>query len=62
MKAQVYGGELSTLTALSAEPDMPDILSAGIYTKDGKIFASYAREGQTTAGAAALPVVSAASR
>jgi signal transduction histidine kinase len=42
-----------TLTALSAEPN---ILSAGVYTLDGKIFASYARDRQTSTAENSLPV------
>ena len=41
-----------TLTALSAEAD---ILSAGIYTRDGKLFASYLRDSQTPSAKSALP-------
>jgi signal transduction histidine kinase len=44
-----------TLTALSAEPD---ILSAAIYTLEGKLFASYLRDDQTSAAAGFLPAFS----
>jgi signal transduction histidine kinase len=43
-----------TLTALSAEAD---ILSAGIYTRDGKLFASYVRDSRTPSAASTLPVL-----
>ena len=41
-----------TLAALSAEPA---VLAAGVYNRDGKLFASYARAGITQSVEAALP-------
>ena len=41
-----------TLGALSTEPD---IIAAGIYTRDGKLFASYTGQGSTSTAAASLP-------
>lgn len=42
----------ATLAALSTEPD---IIAAGIYTRDGKLFASYTARGPSSTAQASLP-------
>jgi len=42
-----------TLGALSTEPD---IIAAGIYTRDGKLFASYTAAGSTSTAKGSLPI------